>query len=213
LWGVSLKPLHKLSGSIIYAFLILHLANHFLGLMGTDTHIAVMGVMRLIYRHPIVECALFLAFVVQAITGVALVRKAWAEKQDFIHQLYALSGLLILAFVLIHVGQMVYGRFIERTDTNIFYIAAGFVGDTSRLIQTVIYAVGLMGLFLHFACAAYSMFKKENQSAGYAVMGLVLLIGAICTWYLVAMLRGDLFPLNIPEEYSQSVASEPLSGQ
>jgi hypothetical protein len=203
-----LEPLHKLSGSVIYAFLVLHLANHFLGLMGPETHLEVMAVMRLIYRHPIAECVLFLAFVIQVITGTALVREIWVKKKDFIHQLYAASGLLIMVFLLTHVGQMLYARFFEHTDSNIYYVAAGFVAAPSRDVMTGVYALGLMALFLHFACAGYSIFKKDSKTTGYVVMAIVLILGGVSTWALTAMLRGDLFPLNIPEEYSPQTVSE-----
>jgi hypothetical protein len=206
-----MEPLHKLSSAIIYAFLVLHMANHYAGLVDAETHIQVMGVLRLIYRHPIVESVLFLAFVIQIITGISLVREIWTKKKDFIHQLQAASGLVITAFVLIHVAHMLFGRMIERTDTNFYYVAAGFMSPPKSYVMMTIYGFGLMALFLHFGCVGYSLFKKVNKSVGYAILAFVLMIGGASTYYLISMLTGDLYPLHIPEEYSGIVTPEASS--
>ena len=203
-----MEPLRKLSAAIIYAFLVMHMANHYAGLGGVETHIEVMNTLRLIYRHPIVECLLFLAFVVQLITGVSGLRETWAQKKGLVHQLRAISGLLITAFVFIHVTHLAFGRLIEHTDTNFYYVATGFATPPKSYIMMTIYGIGLMALFMFLACSTYDLFKKVNEPVGYVSLVFVLIIGGASTYYILQMLRGELYPLDIPETYTHILKPE-----
>lgn len=60
-----LKKLHRLSGLSLSVFLLLHLTNHLFALAGPAVHIAVMKLLRHIYRFPPVEVFLLLCVLFQ----------------------------------------------------------------------------------------------------------------------------------------------------
>ena len=70
---MKLKTLHRISGIVIAAFLVLHLCNHLFALGGPALHITVMKYFRMVYRFPPVEIILLLCVTIQIVSGLRLV--------------------------------------------------------------------------------------------------------------------------------------------
>ncbi len=211
-----MERLHKLSAGFVFAFLCLHFANHLVGLQSLDAHLQFMDAVRNIYRHPIVEMAVFLAFVVQILSGFALAKVIWREKKDFVHQLQAASGTYLIIFVIIHLIFIFIGRSVLRVDTNFYYAAAGLMSPTWRYFFLPYYGLGILALFTHIGCIFYDVFKKTNKRAGYFFLILTVGSGAYIAYALLMMYSGRLYPVALPDAYldlfgnSQSEASAPL---
>ncbi len=58
--SATIKALHRLSALLIGAFLVLHIANHLVGLLGQPLHIRFMQAIRPFYRNAVVEPALLM---------------------------------------------------------------------------------------------------------------------------------------------------------
>ena len=198
-----MERLHKVSAAVVFAFLCLHFGNHFIGLEGRDAHVQFMDAARLVYRHPIIELAVVLAFVLQIITGVALARVIWRDKKDIIHQLQAASGLTLALFLLIHFATIAYGRMVLNLDTNFYFAAASLMTPGWKYAFYGIYGAGIFALFVHMGCIAYDIFKKTNKPVGYVFLVGITGLGVYVTWLLLMMYSGQLYPVNLPDAYAQ----------
>ncbi len=207
-----MERLHKVSAAVVFAFLCLHFGNHFIGLEGRDAHVQFMDAARLIYRHPIIELAIVLAFVLQIITGVALARVIWRDKKDFIHQLQAASGMILAVFLLIHFAAIAYGRMVLNLDTNFYFAAAGLMTPGWMYAFYGYYGAGIFAMFVHMGCIAYDIFKKTNKPVGYVFLVGTTGLGAYVTWLLLMMYSGHLYPVTLPDAYATMFSNAPVIG-
>jgi len=195
-----MERLHKVSAAFVFAFLCLHFANHFVGLLGVAAHTQFMDAARLVYRHPVVEMAVLLAFFMQILTGIPLIIEIWTQKKDFIHQLQALSGLVMVIFILIHVGSIAAARTIFNLDTNFAFAALAFTPPFTYAAYGF-YGAGVFALFTHFGCILYDVFKKTSKPVGWLLLLVTLGIGGYLTYLLLMMYAGHLYTVTIPEIY------------
>lgn len=195
-----MERLHKVSAGFIFAFICLHFANHLIGLQGQGAHQQFLEAARLVYRNPIVEMVLLMAFVIQIITGAALSREIWAKKKDFIHQLQAVSGTYMAVFIVLHVGAVFLGRLVFSLDTNFDFAA---VTLTSPWIYVFLpyYALAIMAVFVHIGCICYDIFKKTNKYLGWSCLVLAAACGIYVTWLILMMYAGKFYPVTIGEPY------------
>ncbi len=206
-----MERLHKLSAAVVFAFLCLHFGNHFVGLEGIDAHTQFMDAARLIYRHPIVEMCVLLAFVLQIITGIALMRTIWRDKKDLVHQLQAASGLVLILFLVIHLGVLAYGRLVLNLDTNFYFAAVGLMTPGWQYAFYGYYGAGIMALFVHMGCIAFDIFKKTNRPLGYVALVAVSGLGVYVTWLLLMMYSGHFYRVDAPDAYSAMFTNQPVT--
>ncbi len=195
-----MERIHKISAAFVFAFLCLHFSNHFIGLLGVDAHAQFMDAARLVYRHPVVEMAVMLAFFIQIVTGVPLIFEIWREKKDFIHQLQAASGAIMVIFILGHVGWVWVARLVFGLDTNFAFAASSFTAPFTYAAYGF-YGAGIFSLFVHFGCIAYDIFKKTNKAIGWVLLLLIVAGGGYGTYELLLMYSGQLYPVTIPDTY------------
>ena len=172
----------------------------FVGLLGIDAHQRFIEAARLVYRHPVVEMAVLLAFFVQILTGIPLIIEIWTQKKDVIHQLQALSGLVMVIFILGHVASIAAARMIFNLDTNFDFAAATFAAPLTNAAYGF-YGAGVFALFTHLGCILFDIFKKTNRPAGWLLLVVTLAIGGYLTWLRVMMYSGHLYPVTIPDAY------------
>jgi succinate dehydrogenase/fumarate reductase cytochrome b subunit len=99
-----IKSIHRVSGIAISTFFIVHIINHLFALGGADMHIAVMNLLRSIYRFPPVEVFLLLCVGLQITSGLWLLWTKGFSKDTF-DILQALSGLYLSFFLIYHVRR------------------------------------------------------------------------------------------------------------
>ncbi|WP_298324409.1 hypothetical protein [Asticcacaulis sp.] len=196
-----MESLHKVSAGFVFAFLCLHMANHFVGLQGLDTHIAFMAVARMVYRHPVVEMVVLLAFLVQILTGWALAREIWAKKKDFVHQLQAASGTYIAFFVLTHVAFIFYVRQLLAVDSDIYVIVAGLMQTGWMYALIPYYGLAIFALFVHMGCILFDIFKKTLRPVSWGLLVVTAGIGGYATWLLMMFYTGHTAALHVPADY------------
>ncbi len=203
-----MERLHKVSAGFIFAFICLHFANHLVGLQGQGVHQQFLEAARLVYRHPIVELVLLMAFVIQIITGIALAREIWTRKKDFIHQLQAASGAYMAFFIVVHVGAVFMGRLVFNLDTN-FDFAAITLTQPWVYFFLPYYALAIMAIFIHIGCICYDIFKKSNKRLGGACLVVAVGVGVYVTYAILMMYSGRLYPVTIGEPYLEAFGAEP----
>jgi len=197
-----MERLHKVSAGFIFAFICLHFANHLIGLEGTGAHQQFLEAARLIYRHPVVEMVLLMAFVIQMITGVALSRVIWRDKKDIIHQLQAASGTYMAVFIVVHVAWVFLGRLVLNLDTNFDYAAVTMMTPGWSWVFMPLYGLAIVALFTHLGCITYDIFKKTDKRLGAACLVVVQGVGIYVTYLLLMMYSGRLYPVTLPDSYT-----------
>jgi hypothetical protein len=198
-----MERIHKLSAAFVFAFLCLHFANHFAGLMGVEFHIQFMQTLRALYYVPAVEYAVLAAFAVQILTGLPLIWEIWTEKKDVIHQLQAASGAVMTLFIVTHVVAVLVGRYVLNLDTNFHFAAAGLMSSQWKPVFLGYYGAGVFSLFVHFGCIAYDIFKKSNKGVGWMLLLGVSAAGAYVTWTLLQIYSGQVYPVEVPAAYAE----------
>lgn len=198
-----MKQLHRFSTIIVFIFLTLHFANHLIGLEGVDAYLAFTNVARLIYRHPIVEAVVLLAFVVQMISGFAMCRKAWEVKKDFVSRLYVVSGLYLALFVLVHIVLIAFGRFIVNEDTGFYYIAGSMLNEPQKYFFLPFYGLGIFSLFAHIGCALFRSMSVHQKTAAYILLFCVCALGAFIGYVIIMIMTGQYYAVTLPQDPQQ----------
>lgn len=146
--------LHRLNACVLGLFLTVHLVNHLFLLASPQTHIAVMDVLRVVYRHDLIEPLLLIGLVAQLGLGLTLILKrgwpkgrwAWAQ---------VLSGLYIIVFLAQHVPAVILARANLGFDTNIWF-ASSVVSEMPYLLYFApYYMLAVMAVFTHIAAALH----------------------------------------------------------
>ena len=192
---MRLATLHRLLGLSLSVFIVAHFANHVALFWGVEHHLIVQEALRKIYRHPIVEPILIAGFAIQLGLGTRLLlKRGWPRR--FWPRLQSASGLILMLFLVQHVGAAFYTRAVwPSIDTNVHWAASVVSQTNSALYFIPYYVLGVTALFIHIA--AFVALKKRSQRVAYAlcIFGLVFSIS------LVMALSGAFFEIDLPLPY------------
>jgi len=194
----ALRTLHRASAGALGIFLLLHIANHLVGLTGETAHIQLMGRIRPIYRNAWIEPVLLGLLLWQGLSGVVLVIRGWRARHGFVGWAQALSGLYLAAF-LFHVAAVLTGRAIYHLDTDFRFAAAGFHVPGWPWFFTPYYFLALFALFSHLGCALF--WNLPESRARRLIVPGALLFGGLVGGAVVLSLAGWLYPVDIPARY------------
>lgn len=196
-----LRLFHRTSALLLSSFVLIHIANHIVGLAGQAEHIAFMQTMRPYYRNAVVEPVLLALFALQATTGVTLAVKGWHQRRGSVAWAQAISGLYLAAFLLIHIVSVMMGRGALGLDTDFRFAAAGFHVAGWPWYFAPYYFLAVFALFVHVGCALYWHFDiRAWHYARFALWSMTVL-GTALALAFVASLAGLLHPVNIPPRY------------
>ena len=203
---MNLRTLHRSSAVLIGVFVVAHITNHLVSLMGVPSHIAFMEIARHVYRQPVVEVLLLLCVAFQMASGLWLVVRGWRQRRGFVPWLQALSGAYLAFFLAVHVGAVLYGRAVLLLDTNFYYAAAGLHAPPNGLFFAPYYFMAVLALFTHLACAAYWNLGATAIKRPALFIGLPMLVGAGISLLIVLSLAGMLQSVELPAQYKATYA-------
>lgn len=196
-----LRVLHRTGALVLAPFLLLHMANHIVGLSGQAEHIAFMNAVRPYYRNPIIEPVLLVLFALQAAIGASMAIKGWRTRRGVIAWAQAVSGLYLAIFLLIHTSSIVMGRVALRLDTDFRFPAAGFHVAGWPWYFVPYYFLAVFALFTHVGCALYWNLSDRRPESARIVLATMTGLGAFLGTAFVASLAGLLHPVDIPQAY------------
>lgn len=128
LWGGHryrpLRALHRSSAMVLGGFVLVHLAGHVAGVFGLSVHQAVLDVLRMVYRQPVLEGVLLGCALFQGSSGLVLLWRGRGQRAGRVAWLQAWSGGYLALFLLVHAGAVLWGR-AQGLDTNFHFAAAG----------------------------------------------------------------------------------------
>jgi hypothetical protein len=179
-----------MSAALILVFAAAHLVNHTFAIVSVPTHSAVLDVLRIVYRQPVIETLLIAAIVLQIGSGGALVWQAHLRRPSAANHVQALSGLYLAVFFLAHVSAALLAR--PETDTNFVWAAGqgGLLASRGLTFLLPYYLLGVAALFAHVGqylrrrvlVSLPEISVQRLSYAGMAFSGIVMLtIGlALC---------------------------------
>lgn len=185
-----LAAAHGVSAAAISLFAAVHLVNHLAGLLGGDTHLAVMRSLRTIYRHPLVEPALLAAVGFQIATGCWLLRDKLARPAGWFDTLQTATGAYLLVFLTSHVSAVLRARLLRQRDTSWSWLAGGeLLTDpwSARLVPY--YFLAVIALAVHAGCGLRVVLLGHGLSAARGA-ALVAALAAGATLVSALILLG-----------------------
>jgi hypothetical protein len=155
-----LRSLHRVSGTVVLLFALVHIANQGFAFVSVDVHTSVQSLLRTVYRNPAVEALLLASVALQIATGLTIWR-ARLPAVSLSANLQALSGLYLAAFFLAHVSAVLVAR-TQHSETD-FTWAAGMSGllASPRLTSLLpYYLFGIVALLVH--AGAYARLRSAT---------------------------------------------------
>lgn len=199
---MKIKQVHYIAGLGISLFIILHLLNHAMAVLGADKHIEVMHLLRRFYRSSLVEACLLLAVGVQLISGLRLAITKRKRMESGFDKLQRWSGLYLAFFFVIHVSAVLAGRFLLKLDTNFYFGVAGLNTFPLNLFFIPYYSLAIISFFVHIAMihakkmrSNFLYLRPDQQAKGIMMFGICFSI------FIMYVLTNGFKGVDIPQPY------------
>ncbi|MFN0045681.1 MAG: hypothetical protein ACKVOS_04365 [Sphingorhabdus sp.] len=192
------KSAHRVTAMIVGLFIVLHLANHMVGLVGQQQHIQFMTLIRPLYRNPVAETVLLALLVWQILSGMRLLALRWRNNDGIISWLQIISGGYLAIFLIIHVSSVLYARHSMGMDTNFYFAAAGLHIENGDKFFVPYYTGSFLALFTHIGCASSWYLFPQNSRKQLRWIGLNAVLGFVAGILVVAALSGKLYTVVFP---------------
>lgn len=179
-----LRVAHGVAAAILLlAFIIAHLANHLVALLGVDAHRDAMHALRTWYRAPLVEPVVLTCVGAMIATGLPLVI---IHSRDRARSLQTASGAYLLAFLIAHCNAVLTARS-AGVETD-WYFAGGGPGGPPPFLMTY-YLLAVFAVVVHCALGLRLVLQHHGRDPRRLVAALATL-GAVAATLIVAALCG-----------------------
>jgi hypothetical protein len=178
----ELRVAHGVVAALVVSFVLFHLSNHFLGLVGPGPHASVMKVGRRVYRSPVVEPVLVGLMLFQVISGARLAWR-WSGVPVDAYRVFQIgSGTYLAAFIVTHLNSaLVSARTVHKIETNWAWASGaptGLIHDAWNIRLLPHYAFGVFFILAHLGSGLRGVVIAHGMSAMIAnrvwVVGLVV---------------------------------------
>ncbi len=187
-----LATAHGVSAALILVFAVVHLGNHLGGLLGGETHVAIMHALRKIYRHPVIEPILLAAVAFQVATGGVLLWRKLAHATGWFDTLQTTTGAYLMMFLLSHTSAALRARYLRGTDTNWAWLSGGeLLTDPWTARLTPYYFLAVIAFGVHGACGVRTV--ALGHGASPALGARLVALGAGLATLISALILAGLF--------------------
>jgi hypothetical protein len=153
--------------SILVPFIGPHIVNHAAGFWSGSVHIAIMSVLRRVYRDDIVQPVLLVFIGFQILSGTALVRRRMRMPSDFLGTVQTMCGAYIGVYFLAHMTA-VFAAQNADVDTNWNWLTRpndSLLVSLFKLRLIAHYWVGPIAIIAHVACGLRWVLLQRDISA------------------------------------------------
>ncbi|HEX3912684.1 MAG TPA: hypothetical protein VHW71_04185 [Steroidobacteraceae bacterium] len=146
---------HGISAALIACFVLFHLANHLFGLLGPDTHAAIMKAGRRAYRNAVIEPLLVVLLLFQVASGVRLAW-VWSGLRSDAYRIFQVgSGAYLAAYIVAHMNSaLISARAVRKIDTDWSWASGapvGLIHDAWDIRLLPHYALGVFFIVGHLS--------------------------------------------------------------
>ena len=179
-----LRIAHGVSAVLITCYVLFHLTNHLFGLVGPETHAAIMKAGRVVYRAPLIEPVLVLALLFQALSGVRLAWH-WSRLRTDAYRVFQIgSGVYLAAFLLAHLNSgLIAARLVYKIETNWAWASGapeGLIHGAWNIRLLPHYALGVFFILAHLALGLRVVMTAHHINVAIATrVWLAGLTGAV----------------------------------
>lgn len=157
---------------VVTAFLLPHLGNHLLGLVGADTHKAAMKVLRHFYQASLIEPLLLGGFVVLAGSGITMAWRYSARPLDGFRTFQVTSGVFLLFYLASHVSAVVpLARGVLHIDPNWDFATGaptGLIRDAWSIRLVPYYVLAVFFALAHLLAGARVVMLAHGMPRRFA---------------------------------------------
>jgi hypothetical protein len=140
--------------AILLLFVGPHIGNHLAGFWSGSVHIAIMNVVRRVYRDDMVQPVLLALIGFQILSGIVLVRRRMTLPGDLFSTVQTMCGAYIGVYFLAHMTAVFAARY-AGTDTNWSWLTRpndSLLFSLLKLRLIAHYWVGPIAIVAHLAC-------------------------------------------------------------
>jgi hypothetical protein len=191
-WRVA----HGVSATLIACYVLFHLTNHLFGLVGPDTHAAIMKAGRKVYRAAFIEPVLVILLLFQVASGVRLAW-AWSSLRSDAYCIFQIgSGAYLACFILAHMNSaLVSARAVHKIDTDWSWASGapvGLIHDAWNIRLLPHYALGVSFIIGHLSSGLRVVMLAHGVRPAVAdrVWAAGLTAGAVISAAIVCALCG-----------------------
>lgn len=192
--GAGWRKAHGVGAVLALLFLAFHFSNHLVGLVGPDAHLAVMKVLRVVYRSPLVEPLLIGVFAFMIATGLRLAWRWSARPMDAARTLQVAGGVFLTWAVISHVNAVLYlARVHFGIDTDWGFAIgapAGMLRDPWNIRLLPYYLGGVFFVVAHAFCGLRIVMLAHHApraSADRVLAGGIVFAALLATTIILAM--------------------------
>jgi succinate dehydrogenase/fumarate reductase cytochrome b subunit len=152
--GAWWRIYHGFSGAVITLFVLFHLSNHLVGLLGPEAHAAFADVGRTVYRNPVVEPVLVVLMTLQILGGLHLAWKWTAYPRSFQEAVQIATGLYLSVFLISHMSAVfILARTVLQIPTDWAFAtgaaSGGIIHDAWNIRLFPHYTLGVFFVLAH----------------------------------------------------------------
>ena len=181
-----LRAAHGIAAALLVTFVMFHLSNHLLGLVGPDLHASAMRAGRGVYRSHLVEPVLVGLMLFQVMSGARLSWR-WSGVPGDAYRVFQIgSGIYLAAFIVTHLNSaLVSARAVHKIDTGWAWASgapAGLIHDAWNIRLLPHYAFGVFFVLAHLGSGLRGVAIAHDMTvtvanrlwiAGLVVSGLI----------------------------------------
>ena len=201
---LRLRALHRYTAYFILIFLVFHIGNHLSGLFGFDTYNRLQGILRTIYRNPIIEPILIFSVILQLCVGLALMIKSLKQSRpkNLWSWLQLISGILILLTISEHLIALYLARVVSDLDTNFYWPLSVMDGAPFTYYFVPYYFLMVSSVFVHAATGLHFIGRDRNYSARVDTLAIgLIVIGILIAAVIVLILNQTFYDVPLPPEW------------
>jgi hypothetical protein len=167
-----LRVAHGVVAALVVSFVLFHLSNHLLGLVGPDLHASVMRLGRRVYRSSVVEPALVGLMLFQVISGARLAWR-WSGTPVDAYRVFQIgSGTYLAAFIVTHLNSaLVSARTVHKIETGWAWASGaptGLIHDAWNVRLLPHYAFGVFFILAHLGSGLRGVVIAHGMNAAGA---------------------------------------------
>jgi hypothetical protein len=164
--SAKLRIAHGTNAAILVLYVLFHLTNHLTGLVGPDTHAAVMKIGRSVYRAPVIEPLLVILFLFQVGSGLRLAWPWTTRPAEPSRAFQVASGLYLSLFILGHMNSVfIFARTYLGIDTGWGFATgapSGIIHDGWNIRLLTHYWLGVFFVLSHLAAGVRGIFLAHG---------------------------------------------------
>jgi hypothetical protein len=194
-----LRVAHGVVAALVVSFILFHLSNHLLGLVGPDLHTSVMKVGRRVYRSSVVQPALVGLMLFQVISGARLAWR-WSGAPVDAYRVFQIgSGIYLAAFIITHLNSaLVSARAVHKIDTGWAWASGaptGLIHDAWNIRLVPHYAFGVFFILAHLGSGLRGVAIAHGMTA--TVANRMWIAGLVASGLISAAIMSGLCGVRI----------------